>query len=334
MFSLIESKDEIAKVQRKLEKTICRDFKTKLIRDIGYPAGTLFQENVNTDGKYWYGSTDLKNRDVSIKRRLNWFGLLSSGSTALSITVEINTVYEGHSKMAAGFFGRDNDTGAVYLFHSGRVGGGTPGVGKLAFLACSNLPLTEVACSNGDIREGIVVMPVEGLAATRSLIRYIDIVVKFKVAARKGVMNSPAIQKAIEDLEEFFSESHGRRKGKRSSIIDYLSRHGEVVDALKEWRNSKSLPRGGRIIKNQLLDMGVKVGNKLIEVYEVKTNTGRSAIYYAIGQLMVHGKSHKCRRVIVLPNNSPIAHDLKETFLRINIELLRFKLTKKFAAIQ
>jgi hypothetical protein len=82
-----------------------------------------------------------------------------------------------------------------------------------------------------------------------------------------------------------------------------------------------------------MIDMGVAVGRDLVEVFEVKTSTGRSDVYGALGQLMVHGTSTDCRRVIVLPHKEPIASDLKDALQRLCIELLRFKLDEQKAII-
>lgn len=106
MFSLIESKEEIAKAQRKLEAAIRRDFKTKAVKNIGYPGGTTFDAKVFTDGSYWYWSSDHDGEDIPNPRRLNWFGLFR-GDADLQISVEINTAYEGRNDQVAGFFARD-----------------------------------------------------------------------------------------------------------------------------------------------------------------------------------------------------------------------------------
>jgi hypothetical protein len=87
------------------------------------------------------------------------------------------------------------------------------------------------------------------------------------------------------------------------------------------------------MVKNVLVDMGVAVGRDLVEVYEVKTSTGRSDIYGAIGQLMVHGTAAACRRVIVLPQREAIAADLKDALQRLGIELVKFKLNEQKATI-
>lgn len=332
MFSLIESKEEIAKVQRKLEASIRRDFKTKVVKNIGYPGGTTFDAKIVTDGTYWYWSSDHDNKDTPNPRRLNWFGLFKD-DVDLQISVEINTAYEGRNDQVAGFFARDNDTGTIYLMHSGRVGGGTKGVGKASFLAWSNQRPIDVVDWSGGIREGVLVMPIEGVAASRSAVRYIGVIAGFKQAVRAGELDSPEFKRKKKELDDFFSESRGRRKGTRSGEIDYLSRHGEVVDALYSWRNSRQLPKGSRLVKNVLIDMGVALADELVEVFEVKTSTTRSDVYAAIGQLMVHGTSDECKRVIVLPNSELLASDLKDALDRLNIELLKFKLDEKAATI-
>lgn len=332
MFTLIESKEEIAKVQRKLESAIRRDFKRKAIKNIGYPGGTTFDASVFTDGTYWYWSSDLNSKDVANPRRLNWFGLFKAEGD-LQISVEINTAYEGRNDQVAGFFARDNDTGSIYLLHSGRVGGGTKGVGKSSFLAWSDQRPVEVIDSSGGVREGVLVMPIDGIAASRSAVRYVDTIVRFKLAVRAGDMETPEFQRKKKELDDFYSEARGRRKGRRSSEIDYLSRHGDVVDALNFWRTSKPLPKGGRVVKSVLIDMGVAVGRDLIEVFEVKTSTARSDVYGAVGQLMVHGAAADCRRVIVLPYKETIAADLKAALQRLSIELLQFKLDEQKATI-
>ena len=122
-------------------------------------------------------------------------------------------MYEGRSNQVAGFFARNNDTGAIYLLHSGGVGGGTKGVGKVEFLALSNQRLEDVADLSGGIREGVLVMPIEGKAASRSAIRYIEDIAHFKQTVRDGAIDTPEFKRKRKEFEEFYAESRGRRKG-------------------------------------------------------------------------------------------------------------------------
>lgn len=332
MFTLIESREEISKAQHHLELAIHLDFQKKIKKNIGYPGGTVFDAQVQTDGTYWFWSTDHVGKDVINPRRLNWFGLVSD-SQSLDISVEINTVYEGRNDRIAGFFARDSETGSIYLMHSGRVGGGTEGVGKEAFLAWTNQQPIEVLDSSGDVKEGIVVMPVQGIAVTQPAIFYINNIANFKQAVRDGELTSSEFQKKKKEFSDFFSESHGRRQGKRSEEIDYISRHGEIVDAVYAWRNSNSIPEKSHLVKNLYIDLGVAIDNNLVEVYEVKTSSNRINIYTAIGQLMVHGVSNECQRTLVLPHDQELAQDLQDTLERLNITLLTFKLNKKSVTI-
>jgi len=332
MFSLVETKDEISKSHTKLVATIRRELKKKEVKNIGYPGGTTFDATVNTNGEYWFWTTDHNGPDEPNPRKLNWFGLFKE-DTGLQISVEINTPYEGQNGMIAGYFARDNKTGAVYLIHSGRVGGGTEGVGKSTFLAWSNHSLVEVADSQGNIHLGIVVMPVEGVAATKSAISYIKTIVNFKEAVRAGLVNTPEFKQKMQKFEDYYAESRGRRKGKRASTIDYLSRHGEVVDALYDWRKSEGLPDGGRLVKNILIDLGVEVNNKLAEIYEVKTSTSRSDIYTALGQLFVHGINNNSKKIMVLPKNENLLSDLHTALEKLSVNIIRFELDEDKAII-
>src|SRR5687767_3183653 len=129
MLAIIEDAEQIAKAQKRIVETIRREFKATLVKNIGYPGGTTRDARIFTNGKHWFWSSDHDQADAPNPRRLNWFGILREGKHQ-EITVEINTVYAGRNDQVAGFFARDSMTGAVYLLHSGRVGGGTKGVGK------------------------------------------------------------------------------------------------------------------------------------------------------------------------------------------------------------
>jgi len=334
MFAYLESREDIYKAQQALAQTIRRTFRTSERRGIGFPGGNVEEATVSTDGRYWYRTADFKNPGVPNPRRLNWFGLYDDDSRYfLNITVEINTAFTGRNDQVAGFFGRDNTTGMVYLFHSGRVGGGTKGVSKDNFLAWSNRRPDIVLDSSGHSRFGVLVMPIEGQGATRGLARYIDAIADFKKAVRAGPLDSPEYNQNHLDLEHFYAEARGRRRGRRSAIVDYLSRHGDVVDALYSWRRARLIGEGARIVKNVLVDLGVRRNRDLSEVYEVKTTTARGDVYAAIGQLMVHGVLPDCRRVVVLPRDQPLASDLKAALRRLGIEILTFKLDETQAVI-
>jgi hypothetical protein len=332
MYSLLESKAEIANAQRTLEATFRREFKKRAVKNIGYPGNTTENAEVCTDGRFWFWSSDRAGANDPNPRRLNWFGLLEDKS-ALEISVEINTPFENRNDQVAGFFARDSNSGQIYLFHSGRVGGGRKGVGKDAFLAWLNQPLAEVVDSTGRRRVGLLVMPVRGKAATHPAARYIDAVARFKQQVRTGQINTPEFRRKAKRLQDFYAESRGRRRGRRSSEIDYVSRHGDVVDAIHVWRRARLVPKGARFVKDVLIDLGVELDGELVEIYEAKTSSGRSDLYSAVGQVMVHGRAANCERVIVVPHDEPIASDIEKALKSLDIQLLKCKLNEKNAVI-
>jgi len=263
---------------------------------------------------------------------LNWFGAFRE-SRGLEITVEVNVPYQGREGGIAGFFARESTSGLVYLMHSGRVGGGMKGVGKTAWLSWSDRQPVEVFDADGGIHEGLPVMPVEGATATQSAIRYVADVARFKAAVRSGLLATAEFKRKQRALQDFYAEARGRRRGRRKAAIDYVSRHGEVVDALNSWRQLRSFPVGARIRKNVLIDLSVAVGSDIVEIYEVKMSTLRSDLYAAIGQVMVHGEGVDCQRVLVLPHDESIPRDVEACLRRLGIGVVRFVLNKRNAEI-
>lgn len=334
MLILLESKTTITAAQRKLEATLRREFPGREVRDISHPGGTNKSAHIYRSGGYWFWSDERAAADRPNPRRLNWFGRYEPDDRYdLRITVEANTPFEGRNDQVSGFFARDSESGTTYLMHSGRVGGGAKGVGRETFLAWRNEPLQRIVDETGEARFGVVVMPVEGRGATRSATRYIDVVARFKEAVKTGQIGTQRVRKQQHELKNFFSESYGRRKGRRSSVVDYVSRHGEIVDALHRWRVAQGLPAGAKVVKSLLVDMGVEVNGRLKEVYEVKTRSGRDDAYAAIGQVLVHANNTSCERIIVVPNDEELAEDIATALSRLGIEVLKCRLSANAAVI-
>ena len=86
---------------------------------------------------YWHdapGIWCLLEPDREPNRYWCGFGTDNPGDMGrLSIICEINPPKSGMNRQVAGVFIRD-ETGSVYLGHSGKVGGGRPGIGRAAFL--------------------------------------------------------------------------------------------------------------------------------------------------------------------------------------------------------
>ena len=333
MLSLLVERDEIAEAQEKLQIVMRDEFSGRERRNVTFRPSGLSDQEVWTRRDYWYRHGIIKGRNGTTPRFLNWFGVLAPGT--LSITVEVNIAFEWKNGRAEGFFARDDSTGALYLMHSGNVGGGKKGVGGRAFRAWYGKRRVEVFDPNERVRFGFVVVPLGASDPTRSARRYVDAIEAFRKAISDDEINpdDPSFQLTMQEFDDFYREPRGRRTGYRPGGIDYLSRHGEVVDALHAWREAQPLTRRQRIVKNVFIDMGVEDGrNNLVELYEVKTSSERSDVYTAIGQLLVHG-SEDCEKFLLLPKGRQLPNDLADALERNQIEMLRFRLNNRGAKI-
>ena len=333
MLSLLIERDEIAEAQGTLEDVMRDNFEEHALRNISFRPRVLRDQEVWTKDNYWYRPAVHEGRKVKSPRFFNWFGILTQGN--LNITMEVNVTFERGNGRAEGFFARDDGTGALYLMHSGNVAGGRPGVGGRAFRAWYGKRPEPVFVGDRCVRLGFVVVPINSAGPTRSARRYIDSISEFKDAVTNDDIDleDPEFQNRMQGFDDFYKEARGRRRGSRPDQFDYLSRHGEVVDALYAWRQAQPFAQHHRIVKNVYIDMGVADGDdELVEIYEVKTSAERSNVYTAIGQIAVHGPED-CEKFLVLPNGRQLPQDLSNALDRHEIELLRFRLNRRGAKV-
>lgn len=201
MFILLEDSAEIRTAQSELEATISRQFPGREVRNIGGRRGAQPGAMLHTDGRYWYWSADHSDEDQAANpKRFNWFGRIGSGQS-VPIAVEVNTPYEGRNDLIGGFFARDTRDGRTFLFHSGRVAGGAPGVSKNALVAWGALKLETVYAGDGSHKEGILVMPTSGPGAVQPAVEYVEAVIAFKAAVRNGRAKAPRPEREWQSVE-------------------------------------------------------------------------------------------------------------------------------------
>lgn len=177
-------------------------------------------------------------------------------------------------------------------------------------------------------------MPIEGVGATQPAITYLRHALAFREAVRENKLYTPEFESRQRTYRDYYKESTGRRTGfANARDIDYISRHGEVVDVLMKWRGTKGLQKGLKVVKDVYIDLGVKKEDHLIELYEVKSSSSRQDVYTAIGQLTVHAPVEKCKRFLVLPDKGKLMSDLADALDRNDIQVLRYHLTEDDASI-
>ena len=333
MLSILVGAEEIADAQTALEQTMRSRLSEIDHRNIGYPGGIDYDAEICTDGSYWYHHRFHSPQNGGISRHLNWFGTVRLGT--LHITVEINVVPRGPDNRIQGFFARDTLSGDLYLMHTGGLRGGIPGLNADAFPAWLSDPAAEAYYPDGTLRRGFIVLPITPNSTTRPLVRYMQKVAEFRQAIEAGQIHpdNPDYQNTRDAYQDYYSEPQGSRSGYIPTQIDPFSYHGSVVDELHEQRAKQDLS-GLKVVKNIYIDMGVvDQSGSLVELYEVKTNTHRSNVYTAIGQLMVHAPDN-CRKILVIPQDKELATDLLSTLHRLQIETLTFSMNNDEIIVQ
>jgi len=326
MLLMVEDVREKRDAQKAMETAVRQHLADQGIRNIGFPSGNVDERlYANGSGSLWAAFS--KADEAAVPRRWNAFGVFEPKRHAQIITVEINIPTTSNSARVAGFFARDAATGEIYLVHDGSIGGGKAGVGRSAFLAWSKASLEDVRSADGSDRAGIIIGRVDSEDIAGRLWHFVQVVKGFKDAVARGDLDDPAVRQAIAEWENFNSEGSGRRRGRRRSEIDYISYHGDVVERLFEERKARSAD-GERVLNSKLIDLYVRKGETMTEIYEVKTRTDRQSIYTAIGQLISHSTDAPTgiRRTLVLPEG-PLPPDLEKALGSLPIELRRFSLS-------
>ena len=85
---------------------------------------------------------------------------------------------------------------------------------------------------------------------------------------------------------------------------------------------------GEQILNSNLVDLYVRKGGHVTEVYEVKTGLGRQMLYTAIGQLVTHSAAGdgEIARFLVVPAGEAIPDDFDHAILALGIQVRRFRL--------
>lgn len=324
MLMLIESRKEKREAHEKLQARMEKAWHYRETRVVAWRPDSR-RMTIHHNGKYWFGSFP-PNQDDATPRYWDPFGVYHESGN-LQIAVELNVPTNSNGRRVSGFFARDAETGVAYLMHDGGVGGGQKGVGRTAFLAWSDSKLMPVTNTQGEIRPGIVVGPVDSGSTAADVARFVQKAIDFKEAVRRGETTTPQARVAQRRYGEYYDEFSGKKRRRRVEEIEYISRHGDIVAALHDWRLRK-LKVDEKIFKDRYVDLGVQTRGTTQEIYEVKTGCDRQSLYAAIGQVVVHDESPNgdCKRFLVLPDGDAVPGDVTRALTRADISLVRFAL--------
>jgi hypothetical protein len=228
----------------------------------------------------------------------HWCGFGTTDPNAadnLVITVEFNPPYEGVNRRCAGVFARD-DAGNIYATHSGKVGGGRSGVGRLTFLPFYRGDNRDILLwPDGQETDVIVIGRIDGKNLVAQFAHFAREVERFKASAVKGARSAIAAPK-----KRFTPEFVGQRKSYRySGKVESQCNHGLVVSALADSLEK----RGLEYANDQVRDLFVVGPDGISVLFEIKTEVSTSSVYQAVGQLMLNGaaEAKAPKLVLVLP---------------------------------
>ena len=328
MYVMLESHNDIVKAQNQLRATLKAQSDGLVTKALGYEVGTRPVHSFQN--QWWYWTSKGNKGGPKGARRFNWFGAYDEAA-AVNITVEMNIAFLSAAKEPGrrrpnAFFARHIRSGQICLFHTGVFGGSKEGISRPGFLAHSVLKPEAVLRAEGKQIHGIMVMPLQGLSASRTCFNYVQAVAEYKAAARAGKLKSTLFKKQVSRWKDYFIEAGGSRRFHVSDMVEYTSRHWEVVHALKLWRDKQGFIKGHKVVKDRFVDLAVAKGEALIEAYEVKTSCDRTDLYCAIGQLMVHSSAGDgCKRILVLPIHEKLFHGLVPVLDALGIVLIRYR---------
>ncbi len=284
-------------------------------RKIGYHGG------YNEETVYWHDGLCfwwLLNRTVADNRWWCCYGTENpEHQNMLSITVETNSPFEGVNRRIGGLFVKD-ESGRVYITHSGKVGGGRSGIGKDAFWEFYGSEQVEaVQWPDGRESRTIVISPVDSERLQAHIARFVHEVALFKAAAASGKL----VVRRERLRRTFTPEFEGQRRGYTpTGEIEARCDHGTVVRRLYE-----DLTNAGYKAVNDRRDLYILAGDEVTHLFEVKTDLSTTSLYQGVGQLMLHGAALDPlpQRILVIPGQPN--NETRRALSRLEVAVLVYE---------
>lgn len=227
---------------------------------------------------------------------------------------QINYPLNGINRKVAALFAKDN-SGKIYLLHSGAIGGGITGNGREGFLNFFDGDRQQVLV-NGEVIEYYLVGCINAKDFIENLKLFIQSVYDFKTSNKTDT-------KGTKTKTELDSDEYAGIKtyGLPERTVVASNKHALVFKALKE----ELIQLGLKPKRDRLRDLFTadKKTNKIELLFEIKSKPDRQSLYTAIGQLMMYGITDKPKCFFVFPDkiNAELISDLK----KLNIETIRFR---------
>ena len=320
VLSVITDKKAISKALKDFKIIMTKGLQWKK-RNVGFRGGSVEAKcYYNSNLNLWYAFEHLRTEG----RSWNVFGTNYSDDqhAMLSPRCEINMPYSGINRSVAGVFLKD-ELGAIYVGHSGKIGGGVKGVGKNAFWKYYRGD-REITVLWPDMRKDQVALI--GEISDPNLPNLIALFVR-EVERIKNLINGVATEDKGIDIYHFSfkPEFKGAKKPyKRGGTIRANSYHGIVVNSLADRLKGK-----GYLVGNDRRDLFIVEKDSISTLFEVKTGSETTDCYMAVGQLMIYSAQEKIkpRLVAVLPGRPD--SNTSSIFSLLGVEILSYEFNGK-----
>ena len=130
MIKIIDQQDVLARYQQEFKEKLYTFLPKQISHTFGHLGVDYPNMVVHTNGDLWYYG--MLADEPAPNRHWNAFGFISPYPS--NIITEINFPLKGINRRIAGVLGFDSNTREVSILHRGRIGGGKPGIGKIAFM--------------------------------------------------------------------------------------------------------------------------------------------------------------------------------------------------------
>jgi len=320
MLEVVANRSAVASAQKRFSDALKKEPSFEHYRTtLGYRGGHLKKATVYWSDKYQFWHTHkVIESDGGDRRHWNAFGTEKpEGAWSRSITCEINFPVHGPNWRVAGAILKDKAAN-LFVGHTGKIGGGTEGVGKALFVRHFKGTFELAFDGTKEIRIARVAA-LDSPHFLRQLSNFVQEVGRIKAIAR-GEVNEINLPQDSEDSgysDEF--EGTVNRQGK--SIIEATYDHGTVVNQLKRILEKK----GHRVSNTKHCDLRVIRDEAVRFQFEVKTSNDSQNIYAAIGQLLFHSSHLQHRPRLILVSPASIGEKERKILAKLRIKHLAYE---------
>jgi hypothetical protein len=202
--------------------------------------------------------------------------------------VQINPSRVGHFN-TGGAFVHDPEADAVYIAHSGKLGGESVGLTE-SFIATFD---TVLLTAGKQEKPYTIIADIEDPRLNERIAAFVAAAAAFK--SQTGSKAKTSKKSKPLDGEEYAGKIRYRRGG----YVATVRRHGRVYASLKRALNKLGIDGLQRDVNRDLFFKG----DDRYVLFEIKTDASPYSVYTAVGQLMLHGDGVTSRvsRIFVAP---------------------------------